>query len=128
MPKTANSLSFRMNTLQFCQIWKDCLDQGDNWSQFIGAAWEHFSIINQAELNKYEKGWDHWDKAQIHTFLSERCYTKAMGIRATLRSKTKSDEHPNGVCPDMVDGYKHRNGPTGAQVTTDELLKVFGLP
>ena len=126
---------FGIQTAAFCEIWNNTIKasapaSGTKWRSFVINVFERFTsgpseAKNQAYMNNPDnedaKGWKTWSDDQKYNFMSERCYSKAVGIRARLRKA--------GVVPvtfDLPDGYKERNPSAGVKrLTTQDIANIF---
>ncbi len=128
MPKASTSKSkrFQMDTGSFAHIWKNHIgkSKSNDWKTFVLACFERFTggseYSNKQMLQAEDKGWGKWDDDKKYSFLSERCYSKAIGINRRLALAEKQ------VQP-LPNGYKDRAGKKAStRITIDDIAAIFG--
>lgn len=128
MPSNASKpLRFLMDSEVFATIWANHVQHptADNWRRFVLNCFERFTEVehNVSTLNGDPdcEGWSNWTEEQQYQYLSERCYTKCMSIRAKFKKDT-------GKVLPMPEGYKERKGKKASKrVTSARIGEIFGL-
>ena len=121
-PKTKKR--FSLDTRTFATIWHNHNQKGKDWKTFVMNVFERFStgneLSNQAMLLGHDKNWKKWSDDQKYEFISERCYSKCIGIR------NKQAKIGNNV--NLPSGYKQRKGTVGSsRPTPGEIGEIFGF-
>jgi hypothetical protein len=120
---------FQMDTEVFVNIWHNHIHhpEADDWNSFVISLFERFARpsetvnINSLNSNPDTEGWGSWGDEEKYSFLSEKAYTKCMGIRKKVRGITGED------IP-MPSGYLDRKGKTGSgRISPEDIAAVFGL-
>ena len=117
---------FSLETRAFVTIWRNHINHKtkNDWRTFVLACFERFTtgneLSNQAYMLAEDKQWKKWDDDKKYTFLSEKCYSKAVIIRRNLSKM----ETPVNV--ELPNGYKSRNGTKTGRVTTEDIASIFG--
>tara|TARA_R110002074_G_scaffold152677_1_gene307061 strand:+ start:1614 stop:1991 length:378 start_codon:yes stop_codon:yes gene_type:complete len=117
---------FSIETRAFVTIWKHHLakESSNDWKTFVLACFERFTtgneLSNQAYMLNEDKQWKKWSDDKKYSFLSEKCYSKAVIIRRNLGGLTPP------VTVELPNGYKNRNGTKSGRVTTEDIANIFG--
>jgi hypothetical protein len=117
---------FSIETSAFVMLWKNHISKpsADDWKKFILACFARFTsgneLSNQAYMLQEDKQWKKWDDEKKYSFLSEKCYSKAVIIRRNLAGLTPA------VVVKLPNGYKQRNGAKKGRVTTQDIANLFG--
>ena len=119
-------VKFGMKTDVFCIIWKNHLTSpdSDDWNKFVQALFSRFKDHGEnheaiAKWAAYKKlGKKKWTEDQIHEFLSERAYSKAITVKRKLKKDADFDI-------DLPEGYKNRNGAKSKRISTSDLAAIF---
>jgi hypothetical protein len=120
---------FQMDTEVFCQIWHNHVahPESDNWPSFVISLFDRFARasetvnVNSLNSNPETEGWSNWSDDEKYEFLSEKAYTKCMGLRKKVRGLTGED------IP-MPSGYLDRKGKkSGGRISVEEIAAIFGL-
>lgn len=110
------SFTFRMDTASFVSIWKNAND----WHRFVQDCWDRFSVNggNVNRLTEYDAGWGSWSQEEQYNALSDRCYSKCIAIRSSVKKATGRDM-------DLPKGYKERNGSKTSRISASEIATLF---
>ena len=118
---------FQMDTATFSAILNNHLpavmDSDDAWRRFVLNLFERFSAGNEYKnmetLKQEDADWKKWDDEQKYGFLSDKAYSKCIGIKRRL----KDDK---GIILPLPNGYLSRNGQrTSKRLTTDDIAGFF---
>jgi len=125
MPPKKNK-RFSMDTASFATIWANHLksSKSNDWKTFVLACFDRFTggseFSNKEMLQAEDKNWAKWSDDQKYTFLSERCYSKCIGINRRLALAEKP-------APQLPTGYKDRAGKKASKrITVDDIAAIFG--
>ena len=120
---------FSMDTRAFTAIWKAHIEKesANDWRKFVLACFKRFTEGNQYKnmecLASSDKNWKKWDDDAQYKYLSEKCYSKCMAIRKSIKN---SPANKTGYEPALPNGYKTRNGGTGSsRPTGEDLMGMF---
>ena len=114
---------FKMDTAAFCSIWNNHLEGEDRWRAFVINCFNRFTqgteFSNLELLHTTDKAWKKWDDDLKYKFLSERCYSKAIAIKRSLKKN-------EGFEINLPDGYTKRKGnKTSKRLTSKDIMGFF---
>ena len=116
--------NFVMNTAGYCEIWKNHLRKSgaDDWRRFVLTCFKRFTdgtqVGNLLVVKASDAKWKSWTEDKQYTFLSDRCYSKCIGIQRKLKNK-------ESLSIDLPQGYKDRNGKSTKRLSTKDLADIF---
>jgi xylose isomerase len=121
--KKPKSVKFRMETAAFSTIWRNHIShpKADSWKTFVLNCFERFteSDYNKEQLNSHDINWLGWKADAQYEFLSERCYTKCIGLKGKLKREKDYDV-------DLPEGYLNRAGAKKrTRVSIDDVHAIF---
>lgn len=121
----AKQKRFTMDTAGFVRIWRNHHnhDKNNDWTKFVLAVFERFTTgnetSNQETLTAHNKNWRRWNDEAKFEYLSEKCYSKAIGIK-------RAQEKIGNTDVELCDGYKNRKGSTASKrLTPDDIRNIW---
>ena len=125
MAAAKSTKRFSMDTATFVTIWRNHFnhDENNDWKKFVLAVFERFTTgnetSNQETLTGSHKTWRKWTDDAKYDFLSEKCYSKAIGIKRTQEKIGNTDM-------ELCNGYKDRNGSKrGKRLTPEDIGRIW---
>jgi len=128
-PASTKSARYRMETRAFVSIWYNHSKQNapDQWKRFVIDCYDRFEgdSKNPAAIKEAKLAVDGNRKVVAdakYEFLSEKCYTKASGLKGKLEKKL-------GLIVQLPQGYLERPGSKGnGPPSIEEIASMFGFP
>ena len=124
MPK-AKTRRFQMDTATFVSIWRNHLNKEDSndWRKFVLALFNRFTDNNEHKnkqtLLEHDKGWSKWSDDAKYEYLSEKAYSKCIGIKRRMKEEHDYDAK-------LPNGYLTRGGSgAGKRLTSEDILSLF---
>lgn len=93
---------WKQPTRQFVQFWNSAInrDEENDWEAFCMRCWAAFTTDPDIALHNKAvheaAGLDVDDLDAVYLFISQKCYAKAINLRARLRKAGKEVPLPNG--------------------------------
>jgi hypothetical protein len=116
---------FLMDSAGFIEIWTKYNDNesNDDWRKFVLRCFHEFTkegeTKNAVNLASYDEGWKAWNDDTKYTFLSDKCYTKCIGIKRRLMK----DKNYEVLLPR---GYLTRAGKkTTSRIDSTAMMNLF---
>ncbi len=116
---------FQMDTATFVSIWRNHTAKSDNdeWKKFVLNCFERFTSGNEHKnkqtLLEHDKNWTKWKDDEKYEYLSEKCYSKCIGIKRRMK-----EEHDYDAT--LPKGYLTRGGSgAGKRLTSEDILNLF---
>jgi len=142
----------QIDTRKFCELWNthNTLRKEGTWEEFVSTCWYEFVAgggktgprndpqkENAARIADYirtknpagltEPDITKWPSTDYYSFMSNRCYSKALAIRRRLLAEAKKSEALLTQVPDLPKGYEARNGES-SRITNTEMFSIFNKP